>query len=130
MKVKALHVWIGLGGLVVFLWTGIYMIAGFPGLYGDNEAIRYMYRANHVYLLMSSLINIALGVYWTELRAGWRGKAALVGSVLLWLAPFVLLWAFFFEAPRGIPERYVTALGTQMLLFGVWAQWPNRAPGR
>ena len=127
MRTKAAHLWIGFGGALVFIGTGIYMVAGFPSLYGGNEAIRYMYRANHVYLILGSLINIAVGIYRTDLRPRWRGKLAQVGSVLLWLAPFVLLYAFFFEAPRGTPERLVTGLGILMLLSGVLAQWPNRA---
>jgi hypothetical protein len=42
-------------------------------------------------------------------------------------APFVLLDAFFFEAPRGMPERPLTLLGALLLLVGVLAQWPSRA---
>ena len=127
LRTKSLHLWVGFGGALVFLATGIYMVIGFPALYGGIEAIRYMYRANHVYLLLGSLINVAVGVYRTDLRLHWRGKLALSGSVLLWLAPFVLLFAFFFEPPRETPLRLATFLGTLMLLIGVLAQWPNRA---
>src|SRR5262249_48663322 len=96
-------------------------------LYHGEEAIRYMYRANHVYLLLSSLINIVVGTYRTGVRPGWRGISGLVGSVLMLVSPFALLFAFFFEAPHGLPERVATALGVLMLLIGVLAQWPNRA---
>jgi hypothetical protein len=88
-----------------------------------------MYRANHVYLLLASLVNVALGCYWSGARAGWRGKLALGGSWLLLLAPAVLLYAFFAEPPRGSPERGFTFIGVLLTLVGVVVQWPNRKSG-
>ena len=37
----------------MFLATGLCMRAGFPELYGANEALRYIYRANHAYILLA-----------------------------------------------------------------------------
>ena len=127
MSTRSLHLWIGFGGVLVFLGTGVYMRLAFPELYGGNESVRYMYRANHVYVLLGSLINLVVGVYFMDFRSGWRRTVALGGSWLLLGAPFVLLLAFFFEAPRGIPERIITGAGVFMLFLGVLAQWPNRA---
>jgi hypothetical protein len=124
--VKALHLSVGFGGVLAFLGTGLYMGTHFPAAYAANEEIRYMYRANHVYLLLASLINLAVGIYWTGLRAGWRGTLASAGTWFLLAAPLVLLYAFFFEAPQGTPERVWTLVGVAMLLAGVLAQWPNR----
>lgn len=130
MTLKSLHLRVGLGGVLVFLGTGAYMATHFPAAYEGHEAIRYMYRANHVYLLLGSLLNVALGIYRTDTRPGWRGVTGLIGSVLLLVAPWVLLYAFFFEPPRGTPERAATLLGVAMLLGGVLAQWPNRVSAR
>src|SRR5689334_16422402 len=97
--------WVQLGvggaGVLAFLGTGLYMAAHFPAAYAGGEHIRYLYRANHVYLLAGSLVNIALGCYSPSVRAGWRGKLALTGAWLVAAAPFLLLYAFFVEAPRG-----------------------------
>jgi hypothetical protein len=127
VTVKSLHLVIGIGGVLAFLGTGAYMATHFPTAYEGNEAIRYLYRANHVYLLFGSLLNIAVGIYRTATRPGWRGVVALVGSALMLAALFALFYAFFFEAPRATPERGVTFLGVLLLLVGVLAQWPNRA---
>lgn len=127
MALKSLHLLVGFAGVLVFLGTGLYMATHFPESYVANEAIRHTYRANHVYLLLGSLINVAVGIYRTALRPGWRGRLGLAGSVLMLVAPFVLAFAFFFEAPRGMPERPATTIGVLMLLIGVFAQWPNRA---
>lgn len=106
------------------------MATHFPAAYEANEAIRYMYRANHVYLLLGSLVNLAIGFYRGGTHPGWRGKAALAGSALVLIAPLVLLYAFFVEPPRGVPERPATLVGIAMMLGGVLMQWPNRASGR
>jgi hypothetical protein len=127
MTIKSLHIAIGFGGVVAFLSTGLYMATHFPALYDGDEVIRHMYRANHVYLLLGSLINVAIGIYRTDVRPGWRGVFGLVGSALVLVSPIVLLFAFFFEAPHATPERPVTTIGVLMLLVGVLAQWPNRA---
>ena len=129
MTIRSLHLLIGVGGVLAFLGTGAYMATHFPAAYESDEAIRYMYRANHVYLLLGSLINIAVGIYRPGTRPGWRGIVGLAGSAVMQAALVVLLYAFFFEAPRATPERAATLLGVLMLLLGVLAQWPNRASG-
>jgi hypothetical protein len=127
---RSLHLVFGTGGVLAFLGTGAYMATHFPAAYESGEAIRYLYRANHVYLLLASLVNLAIGIYRAGTRPGWRGNLALAGSALLLVAPPILLYAFFAEPPRGAPERPVTLIGALALLIGVLAQWPNRArPG-
>ena len=128
MTIRFLHLVLGAAGVLAFLGTGAWMATHFPAAYEGNEPIRYMYRANHVYVLLASLINIAVGIYRPGTRGGWRGIFALAGSAMMQAALFLLLYAFFFEAPRGTPERAATLLGIVMLLIGVLAQWPNRAP--
>lgn len=117
---------VGLAGFAAFLGTGLYMARHFPGAYASAEAIRYMYRANHVYLLLASLLNVALGCYWPGPRAGWRGKLGLAGCGLLLLAPVVLLYAFFAEPPHASPERGMTFIGVLIALLGIAAQVVNR----
>ena len=72
MQLRKLHFVVGLAGVVAFLVTGAYMRAGFPDLYAANEVLRYLYRSNHVYVLLASLVNVALGVHLTPAPPGWR----------------------------------------------------------
>jgi len=129
LSARALHLLVGVAGVLVFLGTGGYMATHFPAAYSGNEAIRYMYRANHVYILLASLINLAVGIYRRDTRPGWRGGVALTGSALVLAAPLVLIYAFFAEPPHGVPERPVTLIGAAMLAAGVLMQWPNRTKG-
>ena len=119
------HLLIGLLGALVFLGTGAYMRLGFPALYAGNEALRYMYRANHVYLLLASVVNIALGVYLAASESGWRALSSRVGSVMAIVSPIVLCYAFFAEVPKASPERILTALGILLVVLGVIGQLPS-----
>ena len=102
---RVLHLIVGSAGVLVFLATGIYMQTHFPELYGTNEALRYMYRANHVYILLASLVNVVLGVYLSAPNSPWRAVVGRTGSVLALLSPPILIYAFFAEAPKASPER-------------------------
>ena len=78
MQLRKLHFVVGLAGVVAFFVTGTYMRAGFPDLYATNEVLRYLYRSNHVYVLLASLVNLALGVHFTAVarRLAGHGFAA------------------------------------------------------
>lgn len=117
---------VGGAGLLAFLCTGLYMATHFPAAYATGEEIRYLYRANHIYVLLASLIGLTFGLYWSGARPGWRGKLALAGACLVLAAPVALACAFFFEAPQGTPERPMTFFGVLFALAGVLMQWPNR----
>ena len=121
MPIRNWHLAVGLAGVVVFLGTGVYMRTGFPELYGANEALRYIYRANHVYVLLASLVNLALGAHFAAGRTGWRAAFATGGSILALASPVVLCFAFVVEVPEASPERTVTLLGVLALAFGVAA---------
>ena len=125
MTLRRLHFWIGCLGVAVFLATGVYMRAGFPELYGGNEVVRYHYRANHIYILLASLLNIALGCY-LRLGVGWRKQAAVAGSTFLLLSPAVLVAAFVLEAPKGTPDRLLTLAGIFTVFIGALCHVANR----
>ena len=119
MQLRKLHFALGLTGVAAFIVTGAYMRAGFPDLYAMNEVLRYLYRSNHVYLLLASLVNVALGVHLTAPAPGWRAGVSLLGSVLALAAPVVLCLAFFLEAPVPTPERVLTLIGVVAVTAGI-----------
>jgi hypothetical protein len=119
------HFLIGSLGVVVFLGTGLYMRASFPELYAGDEALRHMYRANHVYLLLASLVNMVLGIYLVAPGGGWRAVLSRIGSGLAILSPMVLCYAFFAEVPKASPERIFTTIGIVLVALGVLAQLPG-----
>jgi hypothetical protein len=119
MLLRKLHFAVGTAGVVAFVVTGAYMRAGFPDLYVTNEVLRYLYRSNHVYVLLASLVNVALGVHLTAAAPGWRAAISLLGSLLALAAPVVLCLAFFIEAPVPTPERGLTLAGVIAVTAGI-----------
>ena len=95
------------------------MQSHFPAVYLHNETIRYLFRANHIYLLFSGLLNVTLGTYVSFSDHEKRRKMQVLGSWLLLIAQGVLLAAFFIEPPQAEPERIITSLGIYLALGGV-----------
>ena len=122
--------------VAIFLFTGRYMSTGFPELYAGNEVVRMMFRANHIYILLAALPNLALFLARPPSDA-WMRWPHRLALLLVMLAPAVLTLAFFFEAPRGDYKRILTLLGIisalagSLLAFGLGAlgEWSARRDG-
>jgi len=108
---------VGAIGVVVFLYTGWYMRAHFPAAYEPREAIRYLYRANHLYVMFASTLNLVVGRALALPRAPWRRAVQVAGSVALVVSTAALIAAFFLEPPSGGAMRKATLLGC-VLAFG------------
>lgn len=119
---RKLHFFFGLGGFATFLGTGLVLANAH---FQHDEALRFIYRANHVYVLLSSLINLVLGIYLVSPSARWKSLCSKIGSCLLLASPCILLIAFVLEAPRVTSDRPLTTLGVVLLLLGVLAQLPG-----
>ena len=104
-------------GVLVFLYTGWYMRSHFPAAYEGREAIRYLYRANHLYIMFSSVLNLVAGRYLVLAKVPWRRALQVGGSIALVVAMAVLIAAFFWEPQSGGVLRKATLLGC-VLAFG------------
>jgi hypothetical protein len=66
---------VGLVTLLGFAVTGFYMLWTLPGLFADGGSpVRFLYRANHLYLLFAGLLNLVLGSYLRLSDGGWRRR--------------------------------------------------------
>jgi hypothetical protein len=117
-KIRRVHFIVGVLAIIAFLGTGVYMRENFPNLYQTNESIRSLFRANHIYILFSSLLNLVLGLYLSPNGVRWRRTLRRLGSLFLLLAPFLLLWAFINEPPQASPMRPLTFLGVGLAFTG------------
>ena len=118
VKLQRLHRLAGWSAILLFALSGITMRTIFPTAYAARESVRYLYRANHVYILFGGLLNLLLGRYLEEAQSA-RGRLQLAGSLLLLAAPWLLVAAFVAEAPRGLPGRPMTTLGVVFAAAGV-----------
>ncbi len=117
--VKA-HLGVGILFTLLFLATGVYMLVSFPELYGEREEVRMMYRASHIYLLMSALMNLMAA----NRHDGGRSQScfprlANVASILLLITPFLFVAAFVTEPASYAVERPITFWAVVMLFAAV-----------
>ena len=111
--------------VVVFLATGVYMRLTLPPPEQDDMGARMALRAIHVYILLSSLLNImasarrgsqTLAANTTE--KPWRRRARAFASVLLIMAPPVFTIAFFVEPAPGRRAKPISVVGAFAALIG------------
>jgi hypothetical protein len=102
---RRLHLTFGAVGVVVFLMTGQYMDRWLGHLAGMPDLPRMLYRSAHIYLLFAALLNLLLGLYGDDHPRGWRRGITKLGSVLILIAPVMILIGFDREASRTDFER-------------------------
>ena len=102
---RRLHLAVGALGVVAFLMTGQYMDRWLGHLAGMADLPRMLYRSAHIYLLFAALLNLLLGLPADDRPHGWRRGLARVGSVLILVAPAMILIGFARESSRTDFER-------------------------
>jgi hypothetical protein len=108
------HLIFGLLLFWAFTVTGQYMRADFPDKSEIDQSLRILMRSRHIYILLSSLIHIVLGVY-LQLRPNIVQRIfQCLGSTLLVISSGLLVWAF-------IAETYETREYTNISRWGLYA---------
>jgi hypothetical protein len=113
---KRFHLIVGLMVVVIFLLTGQYMEYVHNRLLPDGT--RMLYRSRHIYLLLSGLLNLMLGIYFVPQPREWRRTIQIVGTILIVLSPGLLLAGFFSEPQRGPEQTRVAAFGIFSIALG------------
>lgn len=103
------HWLVGLLTLVIFPLTGQYMrhIVGVPHV---ESVPRLIFRSRHLFLLVAGVANLAL----SNSQPFHRGQR--VASVLILVAPFFLVAAFFIDPARGLDSSTVFRLA----MYSFW----------
>ena len=113
------HYLTGIAFFALFLLTGAYMLFNFPELYADREEIRMMYRATHIYILMSALINLMAGSYLLNLKSTNFQSLRKISSLLILVTPILFFIAFIYEPAGYLIERPISFWGVVLLVAGV-----------
>jgi hypothetical protein len=103
------HWLVALLTLLIFPLTGQYMrhIVGVPHL---DSVPRLIFRSRHLFLLLAGVANLAL----SNSQPFHRGQR--VASVLIMVAPFFLVAAFFIDPARGLDSSTIFRLG----MYSFW----------
>jgi hypothetical protein len=118
LTIRASHQVIGILTVIVFLLTGQYMDFHQPAMPELDRGVRMMFRSTHIYILVSGLLNIAIGTYLGYSKTRWRKALQLVGSYLILAGPFLLVAAFFYEPVHTDLRRPITEPAMIGLLAG------------
>lgn len=115
---KRFHLVFGLVVLVVFLLTGQYMDRFHEHLRYTPDGPRMLYRTRHIFILMSGLLHLGIGSYFSLRVQTWRRALQILGSALITVAPVLFTIGFFYEpgleglhAPLSKIGVIVTAVG-------------------
>lgn len=94
---KRLHLVVGFLAFAAFLASGQYMDRCYDHLRGFDHATRLLWRSTHIYLLLTALLNVALGLYVEPAPPGWRRWLQRTGSLFLLASPVLCGLAFLTE---------------------------------
>jgi hypothetical protein len=126
VPLRTIHRVVGAATIAAFVVTGIYLKLRGPDLFEPNEMVRFIYRANHVYILFAGLLNVAVGAYLCLHARRWRRNLQVAGSIMLLIAPVILVLAFMHESGQASPQRPLTSAGVMLVFLGILCHMPAR----
>jgi hypothetical protein len=103
-------------------------------LQGMADGPRMLYRSRHIYILLSAILHLGVGSYFTYRLQTAQRTMQLLGSLLITIASALFVYAFFYEpnlsalyTPLSRNGIFMTAIGTLLhLLSGVGARPDKR----
>jgi hypothetical protein len=134
---KLFHMIFGISVVIVFVFTGQYMDRYLQHLQYTPDLQRMLYRSRHIYILLSGLLNIGIGTYFSYRPERWRLVLQMIGSLLIVTATVLFIFAFAYEPPRASLNTplsgramYLIVDGTLLhLIAGIRWRWiQNRKP--
>ncbi len=113
---KKFHFYFGLAVILHFIITGLLMRRVFWGVEHDDLLGRMMFRANHIYILFSGLLNLLLS-YTLNDRAN-DSKLKYMASFILVLATLGLSLGFYTDPITHTLQRNITRFSVIGCLAG------------
>ena|SRR5437868_12323481 len=115
---KKVHLIFGACVIVGFLLTGQYMDKFYNHMVGVPDGPRLLYRTRHIFILLSGLLNLVIGAYFTYRIQTWRRTMQLLGSLLIFIASFLFFIAFFYEPHFSNLHTPLSHWGTYTITTG------------
>jgi hypothetical protein len=118
-RLGALHRWLGVTTIVLFLATGAIMAGQNLDALAVDSGLRLLFRSRHLYILFGGLVNLSIGLRFVLPPAGAARATALLGSALTLLSPVLFLAAFALEPLTSATPGLTSALGAYAAFGGV-----------
>ena len=128
---KKAHLIAGLVALVIFPLTGMYMRRYLADEFLASDRFRFSVRANHIYILLSSLIQISFGSYLRVSEKQRWANLQTLASFLLLASTTLVIAAFFLESKTGFVRPLTlsgmisAAVGTLLHALVAWRESPQ-----
>lgn len=115
---KKAHLIFGICILLAFLLTGQYMDKYYNHMVDVPDGPRLLYRTRHIFILLSGLLNLVIGAYFTYRIQTWRRTLQLLGSLHIFAASLFFLIAFFYEPHLSDLHTPLSHWGTYTITAG------------
>jgi hypothetical protein len=115
---KRFHLIFGILVILIFVLTGQYMDKFLQHLVGMPDGPRMLYRSRHIYILMSGLLNLGIGTYFTYGATPWRKVLQFLGSGLIVAATVLFVLGFFTEPKLAELQTPWSGRGIYCLAYG------------
>ncbi len=109
-----IHFFIGVITVVAFIVTGLFMRLGFHHLTIDDITHRMMFRANHIYILFTSLLNFSMAFF----KRSNRKSLEIIASSFILIATLGVIVSFFIDPQTGNIQRDITRFSVIGLFIG------------
>jgi hypothetical protein len=117
---RRFHQIFGLLLIIIFLLTGQYMDHYHNHMVGVEDGPRMLYRTRHIFILLTGLLNLGLGAYFTYRQEMWRRILQVSGSAMIILASFLFIIAFFYEPTLAGLYTPLSHWGTYTIFAGTF----------
>ena len=115
---KKIHLIFGVFVVLAFLLTGQYMDKYYNHMVGVPDGPRLLFRTRHIFILLAGLLNLTIGAYFTYRIETWQRAVQVLGSILIFVASFLFLIAFFYEPNLGNLRTPLSHWGTYSIAAG------------
>lgn len=112
------HFYIGAITFVAFIFTGLYMRLGLHHLKTDDVTHRMMFRANHIYILFTSLLNFSIAFF----KRSNLKRLETLASFFILIATLGVVVSFFMDPQTGNIQRDITRFSVIGLSIGFLIQ--------
>jgi len=117
---KKLHLIFGVFALVVFLLTGQFMHRYYNHMVGVSDGVRLLYRTRHIFILLAALLNLGIGIYFSQRQQPWRKILQYLGSALIVTGSVLFMAGFFYEPKLENLYTPLSHWGTYTIVAGTF----------
>ena len=127
---RRIHLIVGAAGLLAFVLTGQFMHWELDHLRGMADGPRLFYRTTHIYLMWSSALNLALGLFLVRPPGGARRLAQTASSIAVLAGPILICASFFLETYSPGLERPMSRYANLLAFAGMAGFFVTGLPAR